>query len=49
MSTRTAAIVIDDFLSDDKWEYIQSHINGYLNTSEFVENTGKLACSPLSL
>lgn len=38
MSIRTAAIIIDNFLSDDKWEYIQSHVNGYLNTSEFVEN-----------
>ena len=38
MSTRTAAIVIDDFLSDDQWNYIQSNISEYMNTSEFVEN-----------
>ena len=38
MSTRTAAIVIDDFLSDDKWSYIQSKLDNYLNTAEFVEN-----------
>ena len=38
MSTRTAAIVIDDFLSDDKWNWIQGNLDDYLNTTEFVEN-----------
>lgn len=38
MPQRTAAIVIDDFLSNDKWQYIQSNIESYLHTSEFVEN-----------
>ena len=38
MSTRTAAIVIDDFLSDDKWNWIQGNLEDYLNTTEFVEN-----------
>ena len=38
MSTRTAAIIIDNFLPDDKWNYIQDNISDYLNASEFVEN-----------
>lgn len=38
MSTRTAAIIIDDFLSNEKWEWIQSNLSEYLNTSEFIEN-----------
>ena len=38
MSTRTAAIVIDNFLSDEKWDYIQNNISDYLNASEFIEN-----------
>jgi len=38
MSTRTAAIIIDDFLSEDKWNWIQSNVDDYLNTNEFVEN-----------
>ena len=38
MSTRTAAIVIDNFLSDDKWSWIQGNLDNYLNTPEFVEN-----------
>jgi len=38
MSTRTAAIVIDDFLSDDQWNYVQNNISEYMNTPEFVEN-----------
>ena len=38
MAIRTAGIIMDNFLSNDKWEYIQSHIDEYLNSSEFVEN-----------
>lgn len=42
METRTAAIVIDNFLSDGEWEYIQKNINEYLNTDSFVEDRGEL-------
>lgn len=38
MSERTAAIVIDNFLTNDQWNFVQSDIANYLNTSEFVEN-----------
>jgi hypothetical protein len=38
MSQRTAAIVIDDFLTNDQWQYIQNNLNDYINTKEFVEN-----------
>jgi len=38
MDTRTGAIVIDNFLSNDKWEWIQSKLSNYLNTNEFVED-----------
>ena len=38
MSERTAAIVIDNFLTDDQWSFVQSNLGNYLNTSEFVEN-----------
>lgn len=38
MTTRTAAIVIDNFLPDSEWTNIQDRILDYLHTSEFVEN-----------
>jgi len=38
MSIRTAAIVIDNFLSEDQWNWIQSNLSDYMNTEEFVEN-----------
>ena len=38
MSIRTAAIVIDNFLSEDQWSWIQSNLSDYMNTEEFVEN-----------
>ena len=38
MTTRTAAIVIDNFLPDSEWNTIQSKIGDYLHTTEFVEN-----------
>tara|TARA_A100001234_G_C12624396_1_gene385394 strand:- start:1155 stop:1685 length:531 start_codon:yes stop_codon:yes gene_type:complete len=38
MSTRTAAIVIDNFLPNDQWNWIQDRISEYLNTDTFVEN-----------
>ena len=38
MSIRTAAIVIDNFLSSDKWNYIQENLDSYLHNSEFLEN-----------
>lgn len=41
---RTAAIVIDNFLSEEKWEQIQKVINDieYLNCSEFIEEKNNL-------
>ena len=38
MSQRTAAIVIDNFLSNDQWSYIQDNLSKYLNTTTFVED-----------
>ena len=38
MSTRTAAIVIDNFLSADQWNWIQDNISEYMNTDTFIEN-----------
>ena len=38
MSVRTAAIVIDNFLPEEKWNWIQSNLSDFLNTDEFVEN-----------
>lgn len=38
MNKRTAAIIIDNFLVGDKWNYIQNNIADYLNTKEFAEN-----------
>lgn len=38
MNQRTAAFVIDNFLSDSKWQYIQNNLNEYLHTESFVEN-----------
>lgn len=35
---RTAAIVIDNFLSNDKWIYIQNNLSQFMNSSEFIEN-----------
>jgi len=38
MSTRTAAIIIDNFLPADQWNWIQDNLSEYLNTDTFVEN-----------
>lgn len=38
MSQRTAAIVIDNFLSNEQWSYIQSNLSKYFNTTTFVED-----------
>lgn len=38
METRTAAIVIDNFLSESQWQYIQSNLDGYLHASTFTED-----------
>ncbi len=38
MSTRTAAIVIDNFLSEDQWDWIQNNLSEYLNSDAFIEN-----------
>lgn len=42
MSQRTAAIVIDNFLSNEEWQYIQSNTNQYLHSNEFVEDKNEL-------
>jgi len=44
MSVRTAAIVIDNFLSSEEWQYIQSNVNSYLYVNEFVEDKNELYC-----
>ena len=38
MSTRTAVIVIDNFLPPDKWKWIKQNISEFLHTETFVEN-----------
>jgi|SRR5210317_731376 hypothetical protein len=38
MEERTAAIVIDNFLSESKWQYIQNNIDEYLHSQFFVED-----------
>jgi len=38
MSTRTAAVVIDDFLPSDQWVYIQNNLSKYLHTNTFLED-----------
>ena len=38
MSQRTAAIIIDNFLSDTQWQYIQNNIGDYLHSDQFLEN-----------
>jgi len=44
MEKRTAAIVIDNFLSDEDWQYIQLNINYYLHSNEFIEDKNELYC-----
>ena len=41
MSKRTAAIVIDNFLPNDKWRWIQDNISEYLHANEFIENNNE--------
>jgi hypothetical protein len=38
MSSRTAAIIIDNFLSNSQWQYIQNNISDYLHNDTFLEN-----------
>lgn len=38
MSFRTAAIVIDNFLPNLQWQYIQNNISEYLHNDNFLEN-----------
>lgn len=42
MATRTAAIVIDNFLSNQNWNLIQENISSYLHTNFFVEDKNEL-------
>jgi hypothetical protein len=39
MSQRPAAFVFDNFLSNDKWQYITDHVNqsNFLSTDSFDE------------
>ena len=38
----TAAIVIDNFLSTDKWNTIQSGITSYVNSAVYMEERNSL-------
>ena len=38
MTTRTAALVIDNFLSEEQWQWIQNNLADFMNTDGFVEN-----------
>jgi hypothetical protein len=38
MSHRTAAIILDNFLSNEQWSYIQSNLSKYFNTDIFLED-----------
>lgn len=38
MPTRTAAIIIDNFLPSDQWKYVQSNLSKYLQTNTFLED-----------
>lgn len=38
MQTRTAAVVIDNFLSQEKWQHIQNNLGNYLHTPNFSED-----------
>jgi hypothetical protein len=40
MSKRTAAIVIDDFLNKEQWNWIQDNLKEYLKSNVFLENRG---------
>lgn len=42
MSHRTAAIVIDNFLTDEHWDYVQKNLREYLYHTSFVEDKGQL-------
>ena len=42
MSQRTAAIVIDNFLEENKWNFVQENNNQYLNNKTFIEDKGDL-------
>ena len=42
MSHRTAAIIIDNFLIEDRWSFIQENNNQYLHNTNFVEDRGEL-------
>lgn len=47
MSTRTAAVIIDNFLSDDKWNVIQQKLNNYLYGNQFLENKNDPYCESI--
>jgi hypothetical protein len=42
MLKRTAAVVIDNFLPNKDWQYIQSNLTEYLHTTQFTEDKGEL-------
>ena len=42
MSQRTAAIVIDNFLEENKWNFVQENNSQYLNNKTFIEDKGDL-------
>lgn len=41
MAQRTAALVIDNFLSEEQWQWIQNNISDFMNTNGFVENVNE--------
>jgi hypothetical protein len=41
MSIRTAAIVIDDFLNAEQWQYVQNNLSKYIDNAGFVEDKGE--------
>ena len=41
MSQRTAAIVIDNFLEENKWNFVQENNNQYLNNKQSSSSAKK--------
>ena len=41
MLQRTAAIIIDNFLPNEQWQFVQNNIEEYLYSKNFLENKNK--------
>ena len=48
METRTAAVVIDNFLDNQKWDIIQNNIGAYIHTDGFVEDRSEIYFQTIS-